>query len=598
MRRLLAAAVLALLACTPATADAAPAQSSPGETVRIGGHGWGHGRGMGQYGALGYATEHGWSWQQITDHFYGGTSLGNLPPGRHEDVLLKGYSGRETLIAVDQGGLITNVDEMLPPLPGRTAVRVIAHGNGTFTVFQGTSCASWDAGTVVQPAPMGSRSILVAKPGVSGSNNAAEMISVCEPSGRRFYRGELWVAHFATTGIVGGSSTAKHHVMNHVWIEAYLRSVVPSESPSSWGTLSGGMHALAAQAIAARSYAAAGDTRYGWATTCDDVYCQVYSGFGFGPSPSSVTLREASTTNQAVAMTEGVVRMAGASVARTEFSSSTGGWTAGGAFPSVIDEGDDVRSNPNHNWSVDVPADRIEGAFDSYHGRDFGDLRSLVVIDRNDRGADGGRVVSIRVEFANGSSIVSGDRFRSLVGLKSDWFVVPTGPTTARFNDTSGHPHAANIEKVADAGIATGYPDGGFHPDDVVTRGQMATFIAKGYALPPASSPFSDTDGDTHEAGIGAVANAGIAQGRSDGTYGPTLPITRGQMAVFMARAEGLSPVDGTGGCDIEGHLYEGEIRAVLAAGIASGGTDGCFRPDEGVTRGQMATFLARALGL
>src|SRR5665648_49127 len=42
------------------------------------GHGWGHGRGMGQYGALGYAVDHGWSHLEILDHFYGGTARGNI----------------------------------------------------------------------------------------------------------------------------------------------------------------------------------------------------------------------------------------------------------------------------------------------------------------------------------------------------------------------------------------------------------------------------------------------------------------------------------------------------------------------------------------
>ena len=69
-------------------------------------------------------------------------------------------------------------------------------------------------------------------------------------------------------------------------------------------------------------------------------------------------------------------------------------------------------------------------------------------------------------------------------------------------------------------------------------------------------------------------------------------------MAVFLARAEDLERrSSGTGGCDIEGHLYEGQIRAVLAAGIATGDADGCFHPDDPVTRGQMATFLVTRVG-
>ena len=113
------------------------------------------------------------------------------------------------------------------------------------------------------------------------------------------------------------------------------------------------------------------------------------------------------------------------------------------------------------------------------------------------------------------------------------------------------------------------------------------------------SPTFPDIVGTTHEAGIRAVAAAGIATGGSDGMLPPGELVTRGQMAAFLARAERLD-LDGGGPsfCDIAGHQFEREIRAVAAAGIAAGGADGCFHPNDPVTRGQMATFLANALSL
>src|SRR5665647_1891925 len=56
------------------------------------GHGWGHGRGMGQYGALGYAVDHGWGYRQILDHFYGGTAVGSVgnPEMRVELLAMNG----------------------------------------------------------------------------------------------------------------------------------------------------------------------------------------------------------------------------------------------------------------------------------------------------------------------------------------------------------------------------------------------------------------------------------------------------------------------------------------------------------------------------
>src|SRR5260370_41283035 len=55
--------------------------ASPGTTVTLTGHGFGHGRGMGHYGALGYAIDEGWTYRQILDHFYGGSRLGG--PDHH-----------------------------------------------------------------------------------------------------------------------------------------------------------------------------------------------------------------------------------------------------------------------------------------------------------------------------------------------------------------------------------------------------------------------------------------------------------------------------------------------------------------------------------
>ena len=80
--------------------------------------------------------------------------------------------------------------------------------------------------------------------------------------------------------------------------------------------------------------------------------------------------------------------------------------------------------------------------------------------------------------------------------------------------------------------------------------------------------------------------------------YGAKLVVREGQMAAFISRAEKLDlDAAGPSFCDTAGHAFEREIRAVAAAGIAQG-NGGCFNPAGPVTRGQMATFLANALSL
>ena len=163
------------------------------------------------------------------------------------------------------------------------------------------------------------------------------------------------------------------------------------------------------------------------------------------------------------------------------------------------------------------------------------------------------------------------------------------------FTDVAGNTHADAIVWVAEQGITTGFPDGTFRPNGDVTRGQMATFLARALDLSPGTAAFSDVAGNVHAPGISAVAEAQITTGFPDGTFRPNDDVTRGQMATFLARALDL-PAGTATFSDIEGNVHADAIAAVAAADITTGFADGTFRPGDPVTRGQMATFLFRAL--
>jgi SpoIID/LytB domain protein len=202
--------------------------------------------------------------------------------------------------------------------------------------------------------------------------------------------------------------------VNFVMMEQYLRGVVPRESPASWGDLGSGrgLNALKAQAVAARSYAWA-EQRNAKYKTCDTTACQVYGGAGLNG-----TRIENVNSDRAVAETGTEVRVfPNGTVARTEFSSSTGGYTAGGTFPAVPDSGDDVSANPNHSWATDVVVTRVQEAYPS-----IGTLQAISVSSRNGMGADGGRALQVRLVGDQASLTVSADALRSKLGLKSDWY--------------------------------------------------------------------------------------------------------------------------------------------------------------------------------
>lgn len=169
------------------------------------------------------------------------------------------------------------------------------------------------------------------------------------------------------------------------------------------------------------------------------------------------------------------------------------------------------------------------------------------------------------------------------------------------FSDDDGNVHESNIETIAAAGITTGCGGTRYCPAASVSRGQMASFLARMLALPTATTDhFTDDDGDTHEASINAVATAGIALGTGNGEFRPDSPVTRDQMASLLARALNLASAPTDYFTDDAGNTHEAAINTIRAHGITYGcdttGTQYC--PRDRVRRDQMASFLARSLVL
>ena len=195
------------------------------------------------------------------------------------------------------------------------------------------------------------------------------------------------------------------------------------------------------------------------------------------------------------------------------------------------------------------------------------------------------------------------------------------------FIDDDRSPFETVIECLAHSGITAGGPgalsENQFGPDLVVTRGQMASFIAReldtaerldptgrvGELAPfDSRNTFVDVSGShVHGEAINRLARAGIALGGPNGRpanqFAAELPVTRAQMASFLNRSHQL--LVGTAltsrsdlFSDDQGHSHEGNINAIAGAGIALGDGQGRFGPDRQITRGQMAAFLVRHLAL
>jgi len=171
---------------------------------------------------------------------------------------------------------------------------------------------------------------------------------------------------------------------------------------------------------------------------------------------------------------------------------------------------------------------------------------------------------------------------------------------TDYFTDDNGTTHEANINKIAELGITTGCTPTTFCPQDFVTRAQMASFLARMLDPLPTTKTnfFSDDDGLSHEVNINKIANIGVTTGCATGKYCPYENVTRAQMASFLARALTLPNATIDYFSDDTNSGHEADINKVAEAGITLGCTTAgtTFCPGDFVTRGQMASFLARSV--
>ena len=173
------------------------------------------------------------------------------------------------------------------------------------------------------------------------------------------------------------------------------------------------------------------------------------------------------------------------------------------------------------------------------------------------------------------------------------------GAAGARFNDDNGNPHEANIELMAAAGVTLGTGPNTYAPSRAITRGEMAAFLNRAFNLPASSvDAFTDDETSIFEADINAVAAAGITTGTSAGIFSPDANVPREQMAAFIRRALNLEAVTTDPFTDDENSFAEADINALAASGITLGTSATNFSPAANVLRDQMASFIARALGL
>jgi hypothetical protein len=348
---------------------ARPAAAAPGDpneavAIVVNGQGSGHGRGLSQYGALGWAIGRGdgtpWDYTRILDHYYGGTVMGAAPAGQRITVRMLSYDGASQVsVIAANANAQWSINGVVQPGSYASLVARRASGTEAFDVWGvgSLACPSESdplAGWSYLGQASGSRNVAIlgfSVPDGDADIAAANTLGLCNSSGAvTHYRGNF----FATFTTVDNAGVTR--LVNDVPIEQYLRGVVPRESPALWGDWGNGsgINALRAQSVAARSYALA-QGRYTYAKTCDTDSCQVYGGAASRPSASAAaTVKEHVNTDRAIADTALMIRVRPAAPTipvSTEFSSSNGARTAGVNFPAVDDPGDQTDFNPFVRWT-------------------------------------------------------------------------------------------------------------------------------------------------------------------------------------------------------------------------------------------------------
>src|SRR4051794_2785079 len=366
MRRTVALVSILLLGSgSAATARIEARAAAGGATFVVTGHGWGHGVGLSQYGAYGYAQK-GTDYEKIVLHYFPGTELGEAPVSRVRVLLTSAASTLPLSSAAD-----------FRVKDGRGAVHTVAAGKYTLTSalklkVDGAATAK------ALPGP------LLFQPGSS----ALQL--------KHLYRGSVQV------DVVGG----KLRAINFVGLEQYLYGVVPSEMPYTWHP-----EALKAQAVVARSYALA-TRRSGAFDLYPDTRSQVYLGLE----------HERPSTNAAVDATAGQVVLYEGAVAKTFFFSTSGGRTAsaedvwGTAVPylvSVPDPYDGI--SPHHTWGPVAYTGAKLAKILKAKGR---------VVDVQAQLNSSGRIKTLDVVGTKGTVSIAGATVRQRLGVRSTWFTV------------------------------------------------------------------------------------------------------------------------------------------------------------------------------
>ncbi|WP_426454688.1 S-layer homology domain-containing protein [Paenibacillus sp. S-38] len=182
---------------------------------------------------------------------------------------------------------------------------------------------------------------------------------------------------------------------------------------------------------------------------------------------------------------------------------------------------------------------------------------------------------------------------------------------TLKYDDTDRHWSLPSVEKLTKLGVLNGYPDGGFEPDDQITRAEFAAMIDRAFVDMASRevtlheedfTGFRDINDHWSTNNLKKLVAVGVLTGYEDGTIRPEKTISRQEMALMITRVlnayilyQDTSKVPFT---DLNGSYGADAIKKTAALGIFDGKTDQTFDPNSGATRAEAIETIIKTYSL
>jgi SpoIID/LytB domain protein len=584
------------------TTSSGPARlPGPAPVVARGG-GWGHGIGLSQYGAQAMASA-GRTSAQILTHYHQNTAV-------QTHTMPTDYR-----VALARGNRATASNLHWTNMPVRTTTRPVQWSvcssdyGGCSPLVEQPAGESWVAGfasgkLVLRNADETYRVDLDDNHlrAQLGKGSTPVPVHLSQKNDRVYQWGALEVRRPTT----GSGVRATVFFEGSGEFEKYVRGI--AEVPFSWHA-----EALKAQAVAARSYAAA--------VTSLDARCNCHLTDGPENQVYYGADRERGTNgNRWVAAVDGTARQVLTSNGRpiaTYYSSSHNTrseniedvWGTSSTHPaypahrSVSDPWSSAGSNPYASWTRELPNASLASLVGGMSRVTF-----VRVLERTAGGTP--KTIEVRGQTSSGSPVTrtysgtrtAGGSLYSNFGLRSAQIDVLSPSPFVDTWDGRYPAHIYDIAQLARMNLTTGCGDPTqYCPGRTVNRGEMAAFLHRTAGLPKPTKRHSFPDVSSssyYDEAVSWLAENGITDGWGNtGQYRPREGVSRGQMVTFLWRMAGEPrPSKRHQFPDVSSsRYYDQAVSWATEVGITDGwGNTGRFEPNRAVTRAQMASFLVR----